>query len=449
MNQNEMKQIISDAAAKAGINEYELYFEEAQGTDVTIFEREVKEFSSEEVAGVCFRCLTGNNIGYASTELFTEDELAALPARALENAKLIESGDAQPFYKAGDTYRPVVLQSRSPLASSSDYIHTAMEAQEAAYAADDRITTGTETSCGGVRKKIWLFNSNGLDFSADYGYDVLVSGPVARDGEESTDGMTFAYGKLSELDAKNIAKTAVSRAVSKLHAKQQTSGQMPVVFSGEQMCTILSAFLSVFSADAAQKGLSLLSGKENETIASPCVTLIDDPFYKDSPVQMSFDAEGVATFTKPVIENGVLKTLLHNRKTAQKAGVASTANGAKHSYADAVSISPYCFYLQPGDASFDTLIDGIESGVYITALKGLHAGANAITGDFSIDSEGFTIENGKLGGAVRSFTVAGNFFDLLKNIRGFDNAFYLDYPSGVTVLGSADALVDGLTIAGK
>ena len=448
MTQNEMKQIISDAAAKAGIIEYELYFEEAQGTDVTIFEREVKEFSSEEVAGVCFRCFVNDNIGYASTELFTEEELAALPARALENAHLIESGDAQPFYKAGDTYRPVV-QSRSPLASSSDYIRTAMDAQEAAYAADDRITTGTETSCGGVRRKIWLFNSNGLDLTADYGYDVLVSGPVARDGEESTDGMTFAYGKLSELDAKKVANTAVSRAVSKLHASQQTSGQMPVVFSGEQMCTILSAFLSVFSADAAQKGLSLLSEKEGETIAAPCVTLIDDPFYKDSPVQMSFDAEGVATFTKPVIENGVLKTLLHNRKTAQKAGVASTANGAKYSYADAVSISPYCFYLQPGDVSFDTLIDGIESGVYITALKGLHAGANAITGDFSIDSEGFTIENGKLGGAVRSFTVAGNFFDLLKNIRGFDKAFYLDYPSGVTVLGSADALVDGLTIAGK
>ncbi len=448
MNQNEMKQIISAAAAQASITEFELYFEEVQGIDVTIFEHEVKEFSSEDVSGVCFRCLVGNNIGYASTELFTEEELASLPSRALENAKLIESGDAQPFYHAGDTYLPV-KQSRFPLASSSDYIHTAMESQKAAYEADDRVTTGTETSCGGLRKKIWLFNSNGLDLSADYGYDVLVSGPVVRDGEESTDGMMFSYGKLSELDAQKTANTAVSRATAKLCAKQQTSGQMPVVFSGEQMCTILSAFLSVFSADAAQKGLSLLSDKESETIAAPCVTLIDDPFYKDSPVQMSFDAEGVATFTKPVIENGVLKTLLHNRKTAQKAGIASTANGAKHSYADAVSISPYCFYLQPGNVSFDALIDGVETGVYITALKGLHAGANAITGDFSIDSEGFTIENGKLGGAVRSFTVAGNFFDLLKNIRGFDNAFYLDYPSGVTVLGSADALVDGLTIAGK
>ena len=77
------------------------------------------------------------------------------------------------------------------------------------------------------------------------------------------------------------------------------------------------------------------------------------------------------------------------------------------------------------------------------------AGANAVTGDFSIDSEGFTIENGKIGHAVRSFTVAGNFFTLLQNIHALDNRLSLDYPSGVTVLGAPDILVDGLSVAGK
>lgn len=212
---------------------------------------------------------------------------------------------------------------------------------------------------------------------------------------------------------------------------------------------MMSAFLSAFSADAAQKGLSLLAGKEGDKIASDCVTLIDDPFYPDSPVKMPFDAEGVATREKTVIENGELKTLLHNRKTAKKAGVSTTANASKHSYADSISISPYCFYIKPGSVSFEELLAEAKDGVYITEFKGLHAGANAVTGDFSIDSEGFTIENGKIGHAVRSFTVAGNFFTLLQNIRALDSRLSLDYPSGVTVLGAPDILVDGLSVSGK
>ena len=74
---------------------------------------------------------------------------------------------------------------------------------------------------------------------------------------------------------------------------------------------------------------------------------------------------------------------------------------------------------------------------------------HAVTGDFSIDSEGFTIENGKIGHGVRSFTVAGNFFTLLQNIRTLDDRLLLDSPSGTTVLGAPDLLVDGLSIAGK
>ena len=109
--------------------------------------------------------------------------------------------------------------------------------------------------------------------------------------------------------------------------------------------------------------------------------------------------------------------MLYDLATAKKVGVSSTGNGQRASYTSPVNISPYNFYIKGGEKSFDALISGVEKGIYITELKGLHAGANAVTGDFSIESAGFLIENGKLGGAVKSFTVAGNFFDLLKNIE--------------------------------
>lgn len=94
------------------------------------------------------------------------------------------------------------------------------------------------------------------------------------------------------------------------------------------MGDLLATFCGVFSADNVQKGLSLLAGREGETIASASVTLTDDPLMPMGMASCPFDREGAATHTKHILENGVLKTLLHNRKTAKKAGCKTTGNAA-------------------------------------------------------------------------------------------------------------------------
>ena len=121
------------------------------------------------------------------------------------------------------------------------------------------------------------------------------------------------------------------------------------------MLCLLSAFSSVFSGKSARLGLSLLAGKEGIEIASPCITITDDPFDPNCPMQTPFDAEGVAAYTKNVIEKGVLKTLLYDLTNAKKAGVESTGNASKSSYADTVDISPFCFSIKPGKYSLEEL----------------------------------------------------------------------------------------------
>ena len=91
----------------------------------------------------------------------------------------------------------------------------------------------------------------------------------------------------------------------------------------------------------------------------------------------------------------------------------------------------------------------LGNGLYITELKGLHAGANAVTGDYSIESAGFMVRDGKRAEAVRSFTVAGNFFSLLKEIEALSDTVHFGMPSGFTVYGSPNALVRNMSIAGK
>ena len=137
------------------------------------------------------------------------------------------------------------------------------------------------------------------------------------------------------------------------------------------MRTLLAVYSSAFSAKMAQMGMSLLAGKEGEKIAADIITITDDPMREGVSIQTNFDAEGVAAFRKPIVEAGVLKTLLHNRETAAKAGVESTGNASKGSYASPVGISPYAFCMEAGDKSLDELFAMVGDGIYVTELKGL------------------------------------------------------------------------------
>jgi len=216
-----------------------------------------------------------------------------------------------------------------------------------------------------------------------------------------------------------------------------------------QMATLLETFCDVFSADAAQKGMSLLADKEGELVASEIVTIVDDPFCEDSCCMSAFDAEGVATKKKNIVENGVFKTLLHNLKTADKAGVTTTGNAYKGSYKSKVSIAPFAFYIKPSDVSFDEVLNRTQNGVYITELNGMHAGANFVTGDFSLSASGFLIENGKTTKPVNEITIAGNFFTMLKQIECVGNDFKFSMPGGSSQFGSPCALVGTMAISGK
>jgi PmbA protein len=210
------------------------------------------------------------------------------------------------------------------------------------------------------------------------------------------------------------------------------------------MRSLLSAFSSAFSAKNALLGMSRLAGKEGEQIASEIVTITDDAMREGCPVQTPFDDEGVATYKKTVVENGVLKTMLYDLTTAYKTGKTTTGNGRRGG-----NIAPYNFGICAGNETQDDLFAKTGDGIYVTGVKGLHAGANAITGDFSVESEGFLIKDGKKAGPIKSFTIAGNFFELLKSIDSLGNEIKWGIPAGFTVFGSPDVLIRAMSVAGK
>ncbi len=263
------------------------------------------------------------------------------------------------------------------------------------------------------------------------------------EGGELYDGSKRKTGRLQDFDIRDIAAEAVEDAVSTIGAGSVPSGKYTVVFSNKAMATLLQTYSDIFSAEQAQKGMSLLAGKEGEKIAADIVTIVDDPRYEDGIIKRTFDGEGVAAYAKNVVEKGVLCTLLHNLKTAANAGVKTTGNASRASYASVVGVSPFTFYIQPGQEP--DLLAAAGGGIYVTEMMGLHAGANPVTGDFSLSSAGFLIADGKKSAPVKNFTVSGNFFTLLKEIEkvGAD----LEFIRGK--YGSPSVLVRNLAVAGK
>ena len=171
----------------------------------------------------------------------------------------------------------------------------------------------------------------------------------------------------------------------------------------------------VGSADAeeVQKKSSFFIGKLNEKVASSKVTIEDRPLDK-TLFARGFDDEGVATYNKPIIKNGKLQTYLYNLTTAAKDGVATTGNASRGG--GKMHISPFYLVFKPGKKSQEELFKEVDNGVYITEVTGLHAGMNPQSGNFSLQSTGFLIKDGKKDRALDIITVSGNLMDVFKDI---------------------------------
>ncbi len=448
MEYQSFKKAVFAKAEALGLKEYELYYQAEESTSVSIFQKEINQFSASTEGGVCFRCIASGKMGYASTQALNEEEAAAIVVRAKENAEVLEGEEPVFLCEGGKTYRDLDV-TPYPLPTTEELIHRALDTQQKLYDADTKVVDGTSTQAVSGCTRIAIANAKGLDVQYENNLAGFVVGAVVSDGKETVNDYQIQIGKLDTIDTQALTQKAVGCALEKLGAEVAPTGVFPVVFDPEAMSDLLAAYSSIFSAETAQKGLSRLADQEGQVIASQVVTLVDDPFYKDSPMPIHFDAEGCPTKTKYVIEAGRLNTLLYNLKTANVAGRETTGNASKASYSASVRVQPFTMYLAGGTQTEEELLRQAGNGVYIHSLSGLHAGADAISGDFSLQSAGFLIENGVKTKAVKAFTVAGNFYELLQNIVAVADNTRLPGATGITAYGAPSVLVKNLSIAGK
>ncbi|WP_042402633.1 TldD/PmbA family protein [Clostridium saudiense] len=434
-------------ASEAGFSEYEVYYVDRESLGISVYKEEVEKYNLNNSAGLSFRGKLGDRIGYSYTEILDEDAIDMLVKKAKENVSAIENNDIQFIYEGDKEYKKIstyyeALENLAP----DKLINIAINMEKEAKKYCDKVESFSGCAISYSSGKYGIINSKGLNLKNKSNLLTAYVVPIVKDGENMYDGCGYVVAKsLDEIDPAKIAKMGVDEALSKIGATSIPASNYKVIINNEAMVSLLSTFAGIFSGDAVQKGLSLLKGKEGEIIASDIVNLVDDPHLKDGLASVAFDDEGVATVKTYLIQDGKLNTLLHNLKTANKAGVKSTGNGFKASYASPISVSPTNFYIEPGVNSLEEMTKKIDKGLIITDLAGLHSGANSITGDFSLAAKGFYIENGVKTHPVEQITVAGNFFTLLTDIEEVGND--LKFP--MSSVGSPSIMIKELSIAGE
>lgn len=434
-------------ASEAGFSEYEVYYVDRESLGISVYKEEVEKYNLNNSAGLSFRGKLGDRIGYSYTEILDEDAIDMLVKKAKENVSTIENNDIQFIYEGDKEYKEIstyyeALENLAP----DKLINIAINMEKEAKKYCDKVESFSGCAISYSSGKYGIINSKGLNLKNKSNLLTAYVVPIVKDGENMYDGCGYVVAKsLDEIDPAKIAKMGVDEALSKIGATSIPAGNYKVIINNEAMVSLLSTFAGIFSGDVVQKGLSLLKGKEGEIIASDIVNLVDDPHLKDGLASVAFDDEGVATVKTYLIQDGKLNTLLHNLKTANKAGVKSTGNGFKASYASPISVSPTNFYIEPGVNSLEEMTKKIDKGLIITDLAGLHSGANSITGDFSLAAKGFYIENGVKTHPVEQITVAGNFFTLLTDIEEVGDD--LKFP--MSSVGSPSIMIKELSIAGE
>ncbi|MBQ7172968.1 MAG: TldD/PmbA family protein [Clostridia bacterium] len=446
MKFEELKTTLIAAAKKAGITDYEIYYQRGSSLSAEALKDELNSFTSSADGGICFRCVIDGKQGYASSELLTKEAVEGLVEKARANAKVSQSEDEIILFAGSDSYAPLEAV-RAQFPEAAELRRSTLELQKALYENSPLVGDGTQSGISYYEDEVYLFNSKGLDLSNRVCGGLRYADAVVRQGEEAESAFAFAEEQNKE-DCFALPEKTVKTALSRLGAVTIPSGKYPVVIDGKVFKDFLSAFSPIFSAKNAQKGLSRLAGKEGEAIAASLVTIVDDPMREGSFAKTNFDGEGVATAKREVVKDGVLKTLLYDLSTAKKAGVESTGNGQKPSYSAPVSISPYQFSILPGEDPRDALFGLAKDGIFVTGCKGFHAGANAVTGDFSMESYGFLIRDGKQAEPIKSFTISGNIFELFKEIAALGDTVYWSMPSGFTAFGSPDLYLPLVSVAG-
>ena len=442
----DFKKLIEQAKL-AGIDPVEVYQHMSEEESIRVFGQKVDALTIAQSGGIAIRGIYNGKMGYCFMEEDSDENIPLIIQLIKENASALEVEDASKIFEGSESY-PELHNTPNQLTETamSAKIDFMKEVEAKLAASDPRIVQVMTTAMQTVTVDTAIMNSLGLDVSKKESYTVFYTMALASENGDNKNGMDFkVMHSLSDVNVDEFVEKIKDEVVGKLNAKQVKSGSYKVILKNSAMSDLLGALTGLFNGEMVYKGISKLANKLDTQIFDEKITILDDPLKKDGINSTAFDDEGVASYTKTIVENGVLKMFLHNQKSAAQMNTVSTGNGFKAGYAGQVSISPTNFYIVPSETSYDELLEKMGDGLVIDELNGLHAGLNSITTDFSLQAAGYVVENGKVVRPVNLITVAGNFLEMMKEVEAIGS----DLEDQLSSASAPSILFKSLSISGE
>jgi len=428
------------AAMKTGADLAEIYVEDKVSTSLRLIDEKLEQAVRGEDRGAGVRVFFGNLVTYAYTEDLSEASLLNAAASASAAGSGSSNGHIIDLTERKSPLKFVIEKPFDTLSiAEKAKILTDVDAKARAYSS--RVSQVT-ARYGELRRRVWIYNSDGVAVEDDRNIVEFAMGVVAQKDELIQQAFGGFGGQLGmELFDTNdpiaLSDELAESAVKMLDARPLPAGEMTVVMgNGWGGVLFHEACGHQMEADFITKGTSAYTGRVGEKVAHELITAIDDGTIPGRRGSIRFDDDGVDSARNVLIENGVLKDYMWDLVEARRAGRASTGNGRRESYRHMPMPRMTNTYIDRGPHDPQEIIESVDYGLYVKNMGG--GQADIARGDyvFSI-TEGYLIENGKLTAPVRGATVAGNGPQTLSQIDMVGNDFALDPGFGTCGKGQA------------
>jgi TldD protein len=428
------RRVLQQALARGG-DDAELFFQQRSSTSLSIEDAEVKRASLSEDLGVGIRVVAGDAIGYAFSESLEERDLLAA-ARA---ASTIASGVGRQVAAVAAAERP----DRYPLARGWDTVEPAERMP--ILAALDQKTRAVDARVDKVRARladsttrVLIVDAAGRKVFDLQPMSVCSVACVVEQGdsrEESAHSIGGRHGielYLPSGDDRStpvldeLSNTAVERALLLLDARRPPAGEMPLVLAaGSSGILLHEAIGHGMEADFNRKGISIYADKLGKPIAGPEVSIIDDGTIDAARGAINIDDEGVEGQRTVLVENGILRSYLHDRISARHYGVAPTGNGRRQSFRHPPLPRMRSTYMLDGSHDTEAIIGSVKKGIYAQSFTNGQVQIGA--GDFTFYVKtGFLIEDGKLTAPIKDANIIGNGPTVLQDVTMVGNDMAMD-----------------------
>lgn len=407
----------------------ELYFEHRVLHHLGLEDGAVNRAYGSVVLGVGVRVIKGDQTGYAYTEELTKEAVgnAAATAAVVADGPSREVPQAFEIQKLPNRYQPVIdwsgvaVQQKMPILS---------QVNELAFARSPdicKVQVGFANSQGAVL----IVDSDGrVSFDRQPMTRLSVSCTAERDGKRESCGANIAGRAGFEFfeggSVERVTHEAVDKTLFLFDARVAPAGSLPVVLSaGSSGILLHEAIGHGMEADFNRKGTSVYSDKLNKVIANEHVTIVDDGTRSHDRGAINVDDEGNVGQRTTLVENGVLRTYMHDRISALHYGVEPTGNGRRQSFRHPPLPRMRSTYMLPGPHDPEEIIGSVKRGVYAETFTNGQVMIGA--GDFTFYIKtGYLIEDGKLTAPIKDTNIIGNGPEVLANTDMVGNDFAFD-----------------------